>query len=130
MQNDLQVKYSIGVGNGFDGLVLALKALGVGRGDRVAVPCHTFIATWNAISSVGAIPVGIDVNSLLADFNDFMTNQLPTLESTVSSLNTTVTDVVLPAISSLETSVASIGSQTTTNTGDITGLTEIGRAHV
>jgi dTDP-4-amino-4,6-dideoxygalactose transaminase len=55
-------KYSIGVGNGFDGLVLALKALGVGPGDRVAVPAHTFIATWNAVSVVGATPVGIDVD--------------------------------------------------------------------
>jgi hypothetical protein len=67
--------------------------------------------------------LGIDVNSLLAEFETFMTDTLPTLESTVESLNTTVTDVVLPAISDLETSVASIGSQTTTNTGDITGLT-------
>ncbi len=67
--------------------------------------------------------LGIDVDSLLAEFETFMTDTLPTLESTVASLNTTVTDVVLPAISDLETSVASIGSQTTTNTGDISGLT-------
>jgi hypothetical protein len=52
-----------------------------------------------------------------------MEETLPTLEATVDSLNTTVTDVILPAISDLETSVASIGSQTTTNTGDISGLT-------
>jgi len=67
--------------------------------------------------------LGIDVDSLLAEFETFMTDTLPTLESTVASLNTTVTDVVLPAISDLETSVASIGSQTNTNTGDISGLT-------
>jgi dTDP-4-amino-4,6-dideoxygalactose transaminase len=56
------VEYAVGIGNGFDGLVLALKALGVGPGDKVAVPSHTFIATWNAISVVGATPVGIDVD--------------------------------------------------------------------
>jgi hypothetical protein len=67
--------------------------------------------------------LGIDVNSLLAEFEIFMEETLPTLEATVESLNTTVTDVILPAISDLETSVASIGSQTTTNTGDISGLT-------
>lgn len=68
--------------------------------------------------------LGIDVNSLLADFNDFMTYQLPELETTVNSLNTTVTDVVLPAIDALQTSVSTIGNQTTTNTGDISGLTD------
>ena len=67
--------------------------------------------------------LGIDVDSLLAEFETFMTDTLPTLESTIESLNTTVTDVILPAISDLETSVASIGSQTNTNTGDISGLT-------
>jgi dTDP-3-amino-3,4,6-trideoxy-alpha-D-glucose transaminase len=55
-------EHAIGIGNGFDGLVLALKALGVGPGDRVAVPSHTFIATWNAISAVGASPIGVDVD--------------------------------------------------------------------
>lgn len=59
----LGVKFAVGVGNGLDGLVLSLKALGVGEGDRVAVPSHTFIATWNAVKIVGATPVGIDVDS-------------------------------------------------------------------
>jgi dTDP-4-amino-4,6-dideoxygalactose transaminase len=58
----IKVEYAVGVGNGFDGLVLALKALGVGSGDKVAVPSHTFIATWNAISAVGATPIGVDVD--------------------------------------------------------------------
>jgi dTDP-4-amino-4,6-dideoxygalactose transaminase len=51
----------LGVGNGFDALRLSLLALGITHGDRVAVPAHTFIATWFAIQSVGATPVGIDV---------------------------------------------------------------------
>lgn len=55
-------KFALGVGNGFDGLVLALKTLNIGSGDFVAVPAHTFIATWNAIITTGAIPIGIDVD--------------------------------------------------------------------
>jgi dTDP-4-amino-4,6-dideoxygalactose transaminase len=54
--------YAVGVGNGLDGLVIALKALGIGKGDLVAVPTHTFIATWNAVVLVGATPIGIDVD--------------------------------------------------------------------
>ena len=55
--------FAIGVGNGFDGLAVALRALGLNPGDRVAVPAHTFIACWFAIHSVGGVPVGIDVDS-------------------------------------------------------------------
>jgi dTDP-4-amino-4,6-dideoxygalactose transaminase len=55
-------RFAVGVGNGLDGLTIALKALGVGPGDFVAVPAHTFIATWSAVSLVGAKPIGIDVN--------------------------------------------------------------------
>lgn len=55
--------YCIGVGNGFDALALSLKALGVGPGDEVVVPAHTFIATWMAVSDIGATPIPVDVNS-------------------------------------------------------------------
>ena len=58
----LKVKYSIGVSNGQDGLILALRALGIGKGDYVAVPAHTFIAVHNAVLSVGAHPHSIDVD--------------------------------------------------------------------
>jgi dTDP-4-amino-4,6-dideoxygalactose transaminase len=54
------VKHTIGVGNGYDALVLALRSLNVGAGDLVAVPSHTFIATWLAVAAVGAKPIGID----------------------------------------------------------------------
>jgi dTDP-4-amino-4,6-dideoxygalactose transaminase len=56
----LGVNHAIGVGNGYDALVVALKILGVKTGDLVAVPSHTFIATWLAVEAVGATPVGID----------------------------------------------------------------------
>lgn len=58
----LGVNYAIGVGNGYDALVIALRALEIGPGDCVAVPSHTFIATWLAVASVGATPLGIDCN--------------------------------------------------------------------
>jgi dTDP-4-amino-4,6-dideoxygalactose transaminase len=56
------VDFAVGVGNGLDGLVMALKAIGAGQGDFVAVPSHTFIATWSAVHLAGATPVGIDVD--------------------------------------------------------------------
>ncbi|MCJ8165245.1 DegT/DnrJ/EryC1/StrS family aminotransferase [Pontibacter sp. E15-1] len=51
---------ALGVGNGYDALVLALKAVGVGPGDEVVVPAHTFIATVNAVLQVGATPVLVE----------------------------------------------------------------------
>lgn len=54
-------EHCVGTGNGLDALTLALRALGVGPGDEVLVPGHTFIATWLAVEAVGAVPVGVDV---------------------------------------------------------------------
>ncbi len=70
--------YGIGVGNGFDGLVLALRALGLTNGFKVAVPAHTFIASWNSVHFAGGIPVGIDVDSDgLIDLNQLENLQSP-----------------------------------------------------
>lgn len=59
----LDAGYVVGVGNGYDALFIALKAIGIGPGHLVAVPNHTFIATWLAVSATGAHPVGIDTDS-------------------------------------------------------------------
>jgi dTDP-4-amino-4,6-dideoxygalactose transaminase len=56
----LEIEYAIGVANGLDAITLGLKALNIGSGSKVAVPSHTFIATWLAVEAVGATPVGID----------------------------------------------------------------------
>ena len=53
-------RFCVGVANGLDALVLSLEALGVGPGDEVVVPSHTFIATWLAVSRVGAVPVPVE----------------------------------------------------------------------
>lgn len=57
-----QTDYCVGVGNGLDAIVLLLRAYGVGPGDEVIVPTNTFIATWLAVTAVGAtiIPVEPD----------------------------------------------------------------------
>jgi dTDP-4-amino-4,6-dideoxygalactose transaminase len=55
-------KYCIGVGNGLDALHLILRGYGIGAGDEVIVPAHTFIATWLAVSQAGATPVPVDVD--------------------------------------------------------------------
>jgi dTDP-4-amino-4,6-dideoxygalactose transaminase len=55
--------HCVGVGNGFGALELALRALGVGPGDDVLVPSNTYIATWLAITAVGARPVGVEPES-------------------------------------------------------------------
>ncbi len=54
-------KFCVGVGSGLDALHLALRALGVGPGDEVIVPAHTFIATWLSVTYCGARPVPVDV---------------------------------------------------------------------
>ena len=53
-------KYCVGVGNGLDALMLALKALGIGEGDEVIVPSNTYIATALAVTYVGAKPVFVE----------------------------------------------------------------------
>ena len=53
-------KYCIGVGNGLDALHLILRGYGIGPGDEVIVPAHTFIATWLAVSYTGATPVPVE----------------------------------------------------------------------
>jgi len=52
----------VGVGNGLDALTLGLQALGIGKGHLVAVPSHTFFATWLAVLRVGASPIAVDCN--------------------------------------------------------------------
>lgn len=60
-------RYCVGVGNGLDALILALKALGIGTGDEVIVPSNTYIATALAVTYVGARPVFVE--PIISTFN-------------------------------------------------------------
>jgi dTDP-4-amino-4,6-dideoxygalactose transaminase len=56
-------RFAAGVACGLDALTLALRAMDIGPGDEVVTPCHTFIATWFAISACGATPVPADIDA-------------------------------------------------------------------
>jgi len=55
-------RYAVALCNGTAALELALRALGIGMGDEVIVPCYTFIATASAVVACGAVPVMADVD--------------------------------------------------------------------
>jgi dTDP-4-amino-4,6-dideoxygalactose transaminase len=54
------VRYCATVGNGHDAIMLALKAIGVGKGDEVIVPSNTCMPTWLAVTAVGARVVPVE----------------------------------------------------------------------
>ncbi|KAA9106477.1 DegT/DnrJ/EryC1/StrS family aminotransferase [Microbacterium rhizomatis] len=56
------VRHVVGVSNGTDALELAYRAVGIEPGDEVIIPANTFIATAEAVSRIGAIPVPVDVD--------------------------------------------------------------------
>ena len=67
----LGAKYCVGVANGLDAIKLSLMALNIKDGDEVIVPSHTFIATWLAVSDLGAIPIPVepDIDSYSIDIS-------------------------------------------------------------
>ena len=62
--NYLGIKYAFGVSSGTAALHIALKALGIKKGDEVIVPSLTFVATANSVLYCGAKPVFVDITSL------------------------------------------------------------------
>jgi dTDP-4-amino-4,6-dideoxygalactose transaminase len=61
--------HAVGLANGLDALILALRALDVGPGDEVIVPSNTYIATWLAVSAVGARPVPVEPDPATHNLN-------------------------------------------------------------
>ena len=58
--NFVESSYCVGLANGLDAIEISLRALGLSQGDEVIVPSNTFIATWLAVSNVGAIPIPVE----------------------------------------------------------------------
>lgn len=79
------VKYAFGVANGTDAIWLGLMAAGVGPGDEVILPSHTYIATAASVHFVGATPVLADIGP------DHMLDP-----ASVESLITSHTKAILP----------------------------------
>ena len=65
----LNINYAIGVGNGLEALIISLKALDIKAGDEIIVPSNTYIASWLAISQIGAtiVPVEPDIQTYNID---------------------------------------------------------------
>ena len=60
-----QASYALGVTSGSSALKVALTAMDIGPGDEVLVPAFTFLATYEAVMEVGAIPVMVDIDDTL-----------------------------------------------------------------
>lgn len=58
----MKVKHAVGVANGTDALMLAMKALGIQAGDEIIAPSHTFIASLEPVIHLGATPVLVDID--------------------------------------------------------------------
>lgn len=56
-----KVKHCVGVGSGTEAVHFSIRALGIGEGDEIITPSHTFFATIEAIIESGANPVMLDI---------------------------------------------------------------------
>ncbi len=72
-------KFCVSCGNGTDSIEILLKAMGIGPGDEVIVPAMTWISTSEAVSSVGANPVFVDIHP------DYYTIDVTKIESKITS---------------------------------------------
>lgn len=75
--------YALAVSSGSAALKVALAAMGVGPGDEVIVPAFTFVATYEAVMEVGAIPVMADVDESLNLDPDDIEAKMTTLTKAV-----------------------------------------------
>jgi len=73
------VNHAVGVANGTDAIELALRAIGVVAGDKVATVSHTAVATVSAIRRLGAIPMFVDIEA------DYFTMDASSLEDVISN---------------------------------------------
>jgi dTDP-4-amino-4,6-dideoxygalactose transaminase len=84
-------KYAVGLNSGYDALHMSLRAAGIGPGDEVIVPAHTFVATASAVVNVGAKPVLVDVAK---DFNIDCDKVEEVLKSTIHNPQSAIRAVI------------------------------------
>ena len=80
------VKHVVACANGTDSMEIILKAWGIGEGDEVIVPAHSWISTSEAVGNVGATPVFVDVEA------DYFTMDVSLIEKAITSR----TRVIIP----------------------------------
>jgi dTDP-3-amino-3,4,6-trideoxy-alpha-D-glucose transaminase len=64
-----EAPHAVGLGSGLEAIKLGLRACGIGPGDEVICPAHTFIATLFGISGVGALPKLVEVDDDSCNIN-------------------------------------------------------------
>lgn len=78
------VKHAVGVNSGYHALHFSMLAAGIGPGDEVITPAHTFVATISAIVHCGATPVLVDVSDdYNIDLGDFERKLTPRTKAVV-----------------------------------------------
>ena len=83
-----KTKHCIGVANGLDGLILSLKALNISEGDEVIVPSNTYIASWLAVTHVGAKVVPVEPWANTCNINpDEIRNKITKRTKAVMAVN-------------------------------------------
>nr|HMQ45437.1 DegT/DnrJ/EryC1/StrS family aminotransferase [Mariniflexile sp.] len=65
LQNTFQVNHAQLVSSGTAAISVALAAAGIGAGDEVILPTFTFVASFEAVMMLGAIPVLVDIDDTL-----------------------------------------------------------------
>ncbi|MGB1309513.1 MAG: DegT/DnrJ/EryC1/StrS family aminotransferase [Oceanihabitans sp.] len=76
LQDQLQVKHAQLVSSGTAAVSIALAAAGIGAGDEVIMPTFTFVASFEAIMMLGAIPVLVDIDDTLTLSPEAVTNAI------------------------------------------------------
>ena len=74
----IDVKHVVSCANGTDSIEIILKAWGIGVGDEVIVPAHSWISTSEAVGNVGATPVFVDVEA------DYFTMDVSLIEKSIT----------------------------------------------
>lgn len=106
-------KYAVSLNSGTDALYLSLWALGIGKGDEVIVPSHTFVATAQVVQQLGATPILVDVhyNFLVGLVDDYITENTKAIIP-VHLTGSVVNHLLLPSgISIVEDAAQALGAK-------------------